>query len=115
VSYAFIVVQGLSSTISKLFSPILILSSIPIILYALAPVLVFLQLAFSVLMLLPYHTFLYLVDVLYPLYVFVGVSCIAGALICLSRRILAAILTMVILDTGDDDKCCSSQMLASRL
>jgi hypothetical protein len=108
-------VRGLSSAVSKLFSFILILSPIPIILYAFAPVLVFLQLAFSVLVLLPYHTVLYLVDVLYPLYVFFGMACTAGALIGLSGRILAAILTAVILDIGDDNKRRSSRILASRL
>jgi hypothetical protein len=114
-SYAFVVVRGLSGAASKFFSLILILSPLPIILYALAPVLVFLQLAFSIVVLLPYHTFLYLVDVLYPLYVFFGVACIAGALIGLSGRILAAILTAVVLDIGDDDKRRSSRILASRL
>ena len=114
-SYALVVVQTLSGALSKLFSLVLVFSPIPIFLFALAPVLVFIQLAFSVLVLLPYHTVLFLLDVLYPLYVFFGVACIIGALIGLGGRILAAILTAVILDIGDDDKRRSSRILASKL
>ena len=101
-SNALVVVRGLSISVAKLISLALVLSPIPVVRYVLAPVFIFVHLAFSVFILLPYKLAVNLVDVLYPLYVFFGVACIAGALVGLGGRALAAVITAFILRVDHD-------------
>ena len=65
----------------QVVKPILVLSPIPIILYILAPVFTFCQVLLDVVVLGPVKTMGYMVEVIYPVYVFVGVGCITGCLL----------------------------------
>lgn len=80
--------------------PILLLSPLPIILYLLAPLIVFLQILVEVAILSPFKVFMYLADALYPLYVFVGVACITGALVGYVCRFVALYAVLLVEKTG---------------
>ncbi|KAK7045265.1 hypothetical protein R3P38DRAFT_2883270 [Favolaschia claudopus] len=67
--------------------PIIFLSPFPLLLYLLAPLFIFIQLLLEVLVHAPYRATLYVADVVYPAYVFVGVACITGALVGLGGRL----------------------------
>ncbi|PPQ96628.1 hypothetical protein CVT26_010669 [Gymnopilus dilepis] len=70
----------------------LIFSPIPVFLYVLAPVIVFLQLALNAFVWSPYRVALYLLDALYPLYVLCGVACITGGILGFAARMISQIL-----------------------
>ncbi|KAJ7658438.1 hypothetical protein B0H17DRAFT_1011664 [Mycena rosella] len=70
-----------------LANPITFLSPFPILLYILAPLVVFVQLLLEIAVYAPTRTIAYAVDAIYPAYVFLGVACITGALIGLSGRL----------------------------
>jgi hypothetical protein len=67
--------------------PLIFLFPFPILLYILAPVIVFVQLLFDLVVTTPYRVISYLSDAFYPVYVFVGVACITGALVGLGGRL----------------------------
>ncbi|KAJ7073381.1 hypothetical protein B0H15DRAFT_806766 [Mycena belliarum] len=67
--------------------PLILLSPFPLLLYVLAPVIVFVQISLDVVWFTPYHAILYLSDAFYPAYVFVGVACITGGLLGISGRL----------------------------
>ncbi|KAJ7433706.1 hypothetical protein B0H11DRAFT_1758718, partial [Mycena galericulata] len=67
--------------------PIVFLSPFPVLLYIAAPIIVFVQLILEVVMYSPYRAILFVSDVFYPAYVFVGVACITGAVLGLSGRL----------------------------
>ncbi|KAF7373950.1 hypothetical protein MSAN_00607500 [Mycena sanguinolenta] len=71
------------ATATLLVHPIVLLLPIPIalLLYILAPFLVFAQLLLEIMIYTPYRTIVFLADAVYPAYVFLGVACIAGALL----------------------------------
>ncbi|KAJ7664994.1 hypothetical protein B0H17DRAFT_1091077 [Mycena rosella] len=74
--------------LSKLLAnPIAFLSPFPILLYILAPLIVFVQLLLEIAIYAPTRTIAYVADAVYPAYVFLGVVCITGALIGLSGRL----------------------------
>ncbi|KAJ7739473.1 hypothetical protein DFH07DRAFT_840249 [Mycena maculata] len=73
--------------------PIVILSPFPVLLYIAAPIIVFCQISLEVLVYSPYRAIVYISDAFYPAYVFLGVACIAGALVGLSGRL--AVLAML--------------------
>lgn len=54
---------------------------------------VFVQVLFDVLVLTPYNSVIYLVDAIYPLYVFCGVACITGVILGVLARQLVFWLT----------------------
>ena len=85
----------LTKTISY---PIYLLSPLPIILYLLAPLIVFAQILFEATVLSPFKIFVYLADALYPLYVFVGVACITGALVGYACRLGALYAVLLVKD-----------------
>ncbi|KAJ7113389.1 hypothetical protein C8R44DRAFT_710600 [Mycena epipterygia] len=76
--------------------PIVFLSPFPLLLYILAPVIVFIHLFLDIAVYTPYRAILYVSDAFYPAYVFLGVACITGALVGLSGRLaVLAILYLV--------------------
>ncbi|KAF8064445.1 hypothetical protein FPV67DRAFT_1672146 [Lyophyllum atratum] len=75
----------LSSSLS-FFSPL------PIILYLLAPILVFFDIVTDVFLRWPYQIALYALDAFYPIYVFCGVACIVGVLVGVTGRVVALFL-----------------------
>ncbi|PPQ78565.1 hypothetical protein CVT25_011777 [Psilocybe cyanescens] len=104
ITLAFSVLQAIFSFILSLFRPLLHLSPLPILLYVLAPVIVFLDIVATIIIRAPYRTITYLLEELFPLYVFCGVACITGVLLGLSARVLArAIVTAVALDQESSD------------
>jgi len=66
----------------------LVLSPLPILLYIIAPITTFIDVSTTIFIRLPYVTFLYLADALYPLYVLVGVACITGCIFGYGGRLL---------------------------
>jgi hypothetical protein len=81
---------------ASLFKSLLRLSPLPIVLYVIAPVTVFLDLIVAVFIRAPYNGVIYLLDALFPLYVFCGVACITGGLLGLTGRILCRIVINLI-------------------
>ena len=71
------------------------LSPLPIILYFLAPAIVFAEVVLDMLVSTPYHISLYLLDAFYPVYVLCGVACIVGALLGIGGRITTTMLVDV--------------------
>ncbi|KAF9007112.1 hypothetical protein BDQ17DRAFT_1351454 [Cyathus striatus] len=71
---------------TKLALYIVIVSPLPIVLYILAPVTVFCQAVFRFFVLAPYRILVYLIDAVYPLYVFCGVAIITGSALGLCAR-----------------------------
>jgi cellulose synthase/poly-beta-1,6-N-acetylglucosamine synthase-like glycosyltransferase len=61
--------------------PIVFLSPFPVLLYILAPVIIFVQLFLEITVYSPYRAILWLSDAVYPAYAFLGVACITGALL----------------------------------
>ncbi|KAJ6459120.1 hypothetical protein C8R47DRAFT_1162401, partial [Mycena vitilis] len=68
--------------------PIVFLSPFPVLLYILAPAIVFTQILVEVFAYSPYRAILYLSDAFYPAYVLLGVACITGALLGLGGRLV---------------------------
>lgn len=90
-----IVFRSLIRLLSTSSRSILIFSPLPIALYLLAPVFVFLQAVTDIFVVMPYRITLALLDVFYPVYVFFGIACITGALVGLSCRMITGILVEV--------------------
>ncbi|KAJ6534354.1 hypothetical protein B0H19DRAFT_1185841 [Mycena capillaripes] len=67
--------------------PLVIFSPFPVLLYILAPVVAFVQLVLEISVYTPYRVIVFLSDAFYPVYVFLGVACISGALLGLSGRL----------------------------
>ena len=96
ISSAFSASKYVFGLIVSLFQTLLHLSPFPIILYVIAPLTVFLDLVVAIFIRAPYNGVLYLLDALFPLYVFCGVACITGGLLGLTGRILCRILIHLI-------------------
>jgi hypothetical protein len=95
------IASGLVAFLSKLSYLILLVFPLSIILYAISPFVVFSQVAFDILVVTPYTVALYVLDALYPIYVFLGVACITGVLVGFGGRTLAVFLTTVVLGSAD--------------
>ena len=78
--------SSLSSFRPFLFWPL------PILLYILAPVIVFSEVVATIIFYGPYKITLYLLDALYPLYVLIGVACITGGVLGFAGRQLCRFL-----------------------
>jgi len=92
----------ITSTLFSVFSTLVsFVSPIPIILYALAPVIVFFQIAVGLLVVAPYKLAIYFFDSVYPIYVFFGVACITGSVIGFGGRSLAVFLTAFLLRSNN--------------
>ncbi|KAJ6487369.1 hypothetical protein C8R47DRAFT_1127196 [Mycena vitilis] len=76
--------------------PVAILSPFPVLLYILSPAIVFVQLVLEAFVYSPYRAILYLSDAFYPIYVFLGVACITGALLGLSGRGVVWVLLLLV-------------------
>ncbi|KAE9392958.1 hypothetical protein BT96DRAFT_924395 [Gymnopus androsaceus JB14] len=84
-----------------LFWPFAFISSA--FLYILAPFIVFLEVLFDIFLLTPYNLVVYLVDAVYPLYVFCGVACITGVVIgVVARWIVLGIIEIVQIDVVEE-------------
>ncbi|KAF8331005.1 hypothetical protein F5887DRAFT_1178369 [Amanita rubescens] len=83
----------------KIAKPVILLSPLPIILYILSPVFTFCNVLFDMLVLMPFRMAAYLLDALYPLYVFCGVACITGCLLGLGGRYLSDLLVKMTKDS----------------
>ena len=92
ISSGFSATKYAFSLIASLFNFLLRLSPLPIVLYVIAPVTVFLDLVVAIFIRAPYNGVLYLLDALFPLYVFCGVACITGGLLGLTARILCRVI-----------------------
>ena len=77
---------------ARALRPIRTLSPAPALLYILAPVFVFLDIAATLFLRTPYRTAAYLLDAAFPLYVFVGVACITGGILGLLARVLSRVI-----------------------
>ncbi|KAJ7441487.1 hypothetical protein B0H11DRAFT_503388 [Mycena galericulata] len=76
------------SFIAKVIAhPIVFLSPFPVLLYIATPLIVFVQILLEVVVYSPYRAVLFVSNVFYPAYVFVGVACITGAVLGLSGRL----------------------------
>lgn len=78
--------------VSKTANSFLYFSPLPIILYFLAPALVFFDILADVFLRVPYQLSLYILDAFYPIYVFCGVACITGAVIGIMGRLASKLL-----------------------
>jgi hypothetical protein len=100
---AFSVVVSLFSFLLALIR--LVLSPLPILLYIIAPITTFIDVTTTLFIRLPYRTFLYLADALYPLYVLIGVACITGCLFGYGGRLLVgAIVDSIVGPPGRQSK-----------
>ncbi|TEB25387.1 hypothetical protein FA13DRAFT_1167449 [Coprinellus micaceus] len=71
------------------FSQRFMIHPIPIVLYIIAPLTVFVGYLASIFVFMPYATLVYLLEALHPLYVFCGVACLTGALLGVVGRLVA--------------------------
>uniref|UniRef100_A0A8H7XK45 Uncharacterized protein n=1 Tax=Psilocybe cubensis TaxID=181762 RepID=A0A8H7XK45_PSICU len=92
ITFASSVVRTTFAFIWSLFHPLLRLSPLPIILYVLGPAIVFVDIFTTVFIRAPYTIIVYLMEALYPLYVFCGVACITGVILGLSARIISRLI-----------------------
>jgi hypothetical protein len=78
------VIWILSILFQPIFSPFLAI--IPVFLYILSPLIVSSKVLLDLFVILPYRTTLYTSQALYPIYAFLGVACISGAIIGFGAR-----------------------------
>jgi hypothetical protein len=93
VSAAFSFLKLTFSFFTGLFTPFLRLSPLPVLGYVCAPLFVFLDITTTLFVRAPYRTVAYLLEAVFPLYVFVGVACITGVLLGLIARVMCRLLT----------------------
>lgn len=77
---------------TRALRPVQNLSPLPIVIYILAPALVLLDITTTLFLRTPYRTAVYLLEAVYPLYVFVGVACITGGILGLAARVLSRVI-----------------------
>jgi hypothetical protein len=103
-------IQSLRNTLSTLLYPsFIIISPITLVLsallYILAPATVLAQVILDILVFTPYHFAVYLVDLIYPIYVFCGVACIIGVIIgYVAQWVVLWAAEIVKLDTNGAEK-----------
>ena len=85
------------STLRLLFLSVRALSPLPLFLYVLAPFLVFSATLIDLLVWSPLRIITNILTVLYPVYVFVGVALISGAILGVSGRFLTRALTTIVI------------------
>ncbi|KAF5368862.1 hypothetical protein D9758_002878 [Tetrapyrgos nigripes] len=74
-----------------------VLLPIPILAFVFAPVIVLGEILFDIFVATPYNVFVYVLDVLYPFYVFCGVACLVGLFIGLVARLAVLYATTLLL------------------
>ncbi|KAF8969547.1 hypothetical protein BDZ97DRAFT_1915104 [Flammula alnicola] len=92
IAASFSVLTSASRVVLSLFRPLLLLSPLPVLSYIFAPLLVFLDIVATIFIRSPYRILVYLLDALFPLYVFCGVACITGGLLGLIGRVLCRVV-----------------------
>jgi hypothetical protein len=80
----------LNTIFLSLLSPFLVI--IPIILYIFSPVIVSSQVIIDLFVVLPYRATLYTSQALQPIYAFLGVACLSGAIIGFGARQLVSLI-----------------------
>lgn len=91
---------------------IIVTAPLPFILYVLSPILVFGQIVLGGLFILPYNAIVDLFVALQPFYVFCGVACISGAIVGIGGRLIAGVVSSVIIEQGRVDNTASMQPLS---
>ncbi|KAF9270809.1 hypothetical protein L218DRAFT_58669 [Marasmius fiardii PR-910] len=81
-----------------------LLAPISIILYVLAPFIVFVQIILGLVVFTPYSAFVYLTDAIYPLYVFCGIACIVGVLMGVLGKLLAMWATVAFMELTEKNE-----------
>src|SRR4051794_26084469 len=88
LQHTYTLIHRIASFSLSLLRPIAVLSPVPVLLYIFAPVIVFMDIITTIFIRAPYAVVVYLLDALFPLYVFCGVACITGGIIGLTARLL---------------------------
>lgn len=100
VSYVLSAGVFISTTLVSVFSvlsyPILALSPLPLVLYAISPAVVLGQIILDALVFTPYRLATIFLGVIYPIYVLVGVACLTGAMLGIGGRGVVALLDAVV-------------------
>ncbi|KAA1474516.1 hypothetical protein DENSPDRAFT_841114 [Dentipellis sp. KUC8613] len=84
VSASSYIARNVSSVLSLFLTPLTLV--LPAVLYVLAPFIVTSQILLDAFVIIPYRATIYILQAIYPLYVFVGVACICGALLGFGAR-----------------------------
>ncbi|KAJ7189932.1 hypothetical protein B0H12DRAFT_1065574, partial [Mycena haematopus] len=90
--------RTVSAAVTLLAHPIVLVlpASIALLLYIVAPLLVFSQLVFETVLHTPYRVIVFLSDAVYPAYVFLGVACITGGLLgWTGRSVVLGVLALI--------------------
>ncbi|ETW77443.1 hypothetical protein HETIRDRAFT_327084 [Heterobasidion irregulare TC 32-1] len=82
--------SGLYTATSYLFTPLTLL--LPVVIYIVSPITLFLQLVLDGLIIVPFNLSVYILQAIYPLYVFVGVACVSGAVIGFGARHVVSVV-----------------------
>jgi hypothetical protein len=95
ISTGIFISNTLISVVSFLSYPILALSPLPLVLYAISPVVVLSQIILDALVFTPYRLATIFLGIIYPIYVLVGVACLTGAMLGISGRGVVGMLNAV--------------------
>ncbi|TFY68770.1 hypothetical protein EVG20_g3428 [Dentipellis fragilis] len=98
VSASSYIARNASSALSLFLTPLTLM--LPAVLYVFAPFIVTSQILLDAFVVIPYRVTVYILQVVYPLYVFVGVACICGALLGFGARQVVKGIVWVILGDG---------------
>ncbi|KAG7443598.1 uncharacterized protein BT62DRAFT_1008956 [Guyanagaster necrorhizus] len=74
-------IRAVQWALSKASYPVILLSPFPVFIYVFAPLIVFTQVALDIVVFTPARTILSLLELVYPLYVLMGIACITGLLV----------------------------------
>ncbi|KAF4612384.1 hypothetical protein D9613_004037 [Agrocybe pediades] len=101
LQHTYTLIHRIASFSLSLLRPIAVLSPVPVLLYIFAPVIVFMDILTTIFIRAPYAVVVYLLDALFPLYVFCGVACITGGIIGLTARLLCRAVVACVENKGD--------------
>jgi len=76
---------------------------IAVFLYVIAPVTTFFELVVTLFITTPYHAAAYLLEALYPIYVFLGVAVITGGLLGIMSRVVSIVIVYVVAERKKAD------------
>jgi len=89
------VVSLLNIIVLSLLSPFLVL--VPITIYLFSPLIISSKLLFDLCIVLPYRAAVYIFQAIYPLYTFIGVACLSGAIIGVGARQIVSLVGWALL------------------
>ncbi|CAA7264023.1 unnamed protein product [Cyclocybe aegerita] len=104
ITRGFTILVSTSKFLLSSLRPVLLLSPLPVLLYLFAPVTVFLDILATVFVRSPYRIVSYLLDALFPLYVFCGVACITGGVLGLAGRLLCRVILNAVQLRSEDQE-----------